>query len=334
MEELTLNQTIRKIRIEQKRTQTQFYKGIFSKSVYQKIESGEKKLTIKELIIIADRLGIDLFELITLCHDETKTTIKETRKDIQNTLLMPESQTKREKIFIIHRLLLDNKKTNLEWFNLYLFFAIAFKDSVDFIFTPNEDDLLYLNKIYEDKTLFTLVDYRIYLNCLNLFGLNRSKFLENKLFPIQQKELRNNEFITTAFGAFINMITLSIYSKNYNKGFIYLKQALKFENREIDYFSKIQFMFLEQLLYCQKYKQQNNHKKEIEAYFKAYNYAELVESLGDTRQSTIMYSDLEKIKEDKELDSPEGCNFIFDKPLQQVDHVKLFLNSLPPKKIR
>lgn len=42
MEELTLNQTIRKIRIEQKRTQTQFYKGIFSKSVYQKIESGEK----------------------------------------------------------------------------------------------------------------------------------------------------------------------------------------------------------------------------------------------------------------------------------------------------
>ena len=157
MEELTLNQTIRKIRIEQKRTQTQFYKGIFSKSVYQKIESGEKKLTIKELIIIPDRLGIDLFELITLCHDETKTTIKETRKDIQNTLLMPESQTKREKIFIIHRLLLDNKKTNLEWFNLYLFFAIAFKDSVDFIFTPNEDDLLYLNKIYEDKTFFSLL---------------------------------------------------------------------------------------------------------------------------------------------------------------------------------
>ena len=80
LETLTTNKIIRKLRIEQKKTQTQFYKGLFSRSVYQKIENGEKKLNLHELILIANNLGIDLFELLTLCAEETKTDIKELRE--------------------------------------------------------------------------------------------------------------------------------------------------------------------------------------------------------------------------------------------------------------
>ncbi|WP_169741004.1 hypothetical protein [Carnobacterium gallinarum] len=130
------------------------------------------------------------------------------------------------------------------------------------------------------------------------------------------------------------MICQAVYVKNYTQGFKYLKQALKFENREIEYSSKIQFLFLEQLLYCQLYKAHDNHKKEIEAYLKAYNFAELVESLGDTKQSKIMYHDLEQVKENKDIISPGDPSLIFDKPTQQDSEVKLYLNSLPPRKIK
>ncbi|KRN87175.1 hypothetical protein IV75_GL000362 [Carnobacterium maltaromaticum] len=334
LETLTTNKIIRKLRIEQKKTQTQFYKGLFSRSVYQKIENGEKKLNLHELILIANNLGIDLFELLTLCAEETKTDIKELRERIQQTILSPNGQRKRESISEIQSILKENKKFNPEWFNLYLFFSIAFRNSEEPIIMPSINDLHYLEKIYSEKTFFTLIDYKIYLNCINIYGLQQIKFLEKKLFPVKQKEIRSQEFISTVFLAYNNMICQAVYVKNYTQGFKYLKQALKFENREIEYSSKIQFLFLEQLLYCQLYKAHDNHKKEIEAYLKAYNYAELVESLGDTQQSKIMYHDLEQVKENKDIISPGDPSLKFDKPTQQDSEVKLYLNSLPPRKIK
>lgn len=47
-----------------------------------------------------------------------------------------------------------------------------------------------------------------------------------------------------------------------------------------------------------------------------------------------MYHDLEQVKENKDIISPGDQSLIFDKPTQQDSEVKLYLNSLPPRKIK
>lgn len=47
-----------------------------------------------------------------------------------------------------------------------------------------------------------------------------------------------------------------------------------------------------------------------------------------------MYHDLEQVKENKDIISPGDPSLIFDKPTQQDSEVKLYLNSLPPRKIK
>lgn len=294
----------------------------------------KKKLTIDELITISDRLGIDLNELLTLSNHETKTQIKIIREEITEILKTPPGVRKNKRIFEIYSHLKKNKKVNLEWFNLYLFFTLGFSRDSKKISIPSIEDLEYLKSKYEGKSFFTFIDYKIYLNILPIFGFDSCQFLEKLLFPVEFKERRNIEFISTVFLAYNNMISICIDDFNYSKGFGYLKDALKFENREIDSYSKIQFLYLEQILFYQQFKDQNNPKKALESLMEAYKFADFVENLGDTRQSKIMYEELDRITNTDNVESlKKSYGLITQKPLTQIQEIKMILNGTPPNKI-
>lgn len=279
-------------------------------------------------------MGIDLNELLTLSNHETKTNIKNIREEITEILKTPQGVRKKKRITEIYSLLKKNKVENLEWFNLYLFFTLGFSRNSKSIKAPSIDDLEYLKLQYEDRSFFTFIDYKIYLNCIPIFGLESCEFLEELLFPVQNKERRNIEFISTVFLAYNNMISICIDDFNYSKGFGYLKDALKFENREIDSYSKIQFLYLEQILFYQQFKDQNNPKKALESLMHAYSYADFVENLGDTRQSKIMYEELDRITNTDNVESlKKNFGLITQKPLTQIQEIKMILNGTPPNKI-
>lgn len=334
MDNLSTNQLIRLLRKEQRMTQPQLYESLFSRSVYKKVEKNEKELTLSELNIISSRLGIGLDELLCISHNDTETEIKKLRREIKDMIRFPKGKRVEEKIKKTNQYLLKMKKKNIEWFNLYLFFSISFFQTRTFVLPPNKLDLEYILEKYSQRTVYTLVDYKIFLNCLIVFPKEDIQFLENLLFPVKSKELRNQEFIETVYLAYNNMISFCIMKKDYKKGLAYLKDVYTFENREVDYFSKIQLLYLESLLLHLQSKDSKNIKKELEHYLDAYNYAELVKKIGDTRQSNLMFDELERIKMDNNINYPTKMGLtIGDKPYLLIHEIQTFLNSIPPTKI-
>lgn len=333
MDNKDTNQILKSIRIENKKTQAEIYKDQFSKSVYLKIESGERKLTIDEIVRIANKLGIELNELLALAPYETETEIKKLREEITDLLKATSSIRTKKRLKEIYFLLKKRNKLNLEWLNLYLFFAMGFSESSNTIKKPSENDLDYLKEVYADRTFFTFIDYKIYLNAIIIYGLEKCIFLEDKLFPVVFKNLRNFEFISTVFLAYSNMISLCVQQSNYKLGFKYLKDALKFENREIDYFSKTQFLYLEELLYYIQFTEQKNSKKALESLINAHNYVSFIEKLGDTRKSKTMYDEIGRITSKTDNLAPISYGFVTEKPNIQIQDIGLLLNNIPPKKI-
>lgn len=315
---MDLNTIIKQLRIENKISQKDLYSEFFSKSVYQKIEAGERELMLSELKLISEKLGVNEIELILLTQNNSQKEIDILRNELKTFLQKKSSIRIDNKLREINDTLCKNKFKNIEWFNLYLFFTIGFFQKKEFVLPPHKQDLQYLKKYYDSKTFFTAVDYKVYLDLICKFEMNEVKFLEDKLFPVTHKMFRSETFISYVFLAYNNMITYCIAEHNFEKGFQYLKQALEFENKEIEYYSKIQFLYLEQLLNYEKYKHEKNVIKELSSFIEAIKFSDLVAAVGDKRQAETMKNELQQMKANDNLRIPSEFGFMLLKPASQI----------------
>lgn len=315
---MDLNTLIKQIRIENKISQKDLYSDFFSKSVYQKIEAGERELMLSEIKLISEKLGTNVIELILLTQNNSIREIDILRNELKELLQKKTSIRIDNKLRKMNDILCKNKYKNIEWFNSYLFFTIGFFQKKDFVLPPHKQDLIYLEKYYDSKTFFTAVDYKVYLDLICKFEMAEVKFLEDKLFPVEHKALRSDTFISYVFLAYNNMITVCISERNFEQGFIYLKEALEFENKEIEYYSKIQFLYLEQLLNYEKYKYEKNQIKELNSFIEAIKFSDLVAAVGDKRQAATMKNELQQMKANDNLRIPPEFGFMLSKPASQI----------------
>lgn len=313
------------LRLEHHLSQRDLYGTFFSRSVYQRIEQGKKDLTVNEIKKITEKLGVNFLEFLTLTKEDEIKEIDLLRTEIKTLIPYLNSIKVNNRLIKINELLKKRKRYNVEWFNLYIFFCLAFYQKKNYVLKPHKQDLIYLKEIYQERTYFTFIDYKVFLNCISIFGLDEMKFLEDKLFPVSDKNLRDYEFICTVFLTYNNLISICMNNNDYELGFKYFEDALEFEDNEIEYYSKIQLLYLHSLLKYQEAKALNQTKDELAYFLDAYNYADQVKNIGDKGQSRLMFDELERIKNNDSLEIPKELGIILDKPVTQLIDLKIYL---------
>ena len=269
---------LKKIRINEKKSQNSFISDQISRSKLSRIESGKTTISIPELILFLDKLTIteDEFLNFLLPKDSEKVKIKE--KTVSLGLNRKENYD--EILKFIKYLDIKFKDTG----DLYYFYHSFYcKNLIRRIETK---DLEFIYNYLLEKKLYTYFDYAMLSNSIMYLSHSKVKKLVGQMLPQISNLPKTNELQGKINQMFINLLNRGIMNYNEIETFDYLKQALEYNETYPDYFTKVQLLYLTSLI-------DFRFKKNTYALKKCFEYIEIMQKTGLNDVATEAYSEIQ-----------------------------------------
>jgi Helix-turn-helix. len=212
------NKSLKKIREELNIPKSDIYQGITSKGTFNRIENGEAPVTIQDLVIYADRLGIRLSEFLYMSNftkresspiGREKMKVAQEGQDIEN---LPQ-------LFSTYK---EKRNENIQFYSMFIYINVMIdqqelqKDYPSFI----ENYLPELQQKYKHRQSFFGIDYEILGNLAIFIPISKLTFLTEKLFPVTETGGEIKDFCIQL--ALASCIQWALFDKEYEHAKIFL----------------------------------------------------------------------------------------------------------------
>lgn len=273
---MNIIETLRFFRLKLKLAQREMMSEYTDPSTYSKIESGKRALKINELEEILNQTSINVEEFFSF------TTFDKEQQDFREYFYYCgahiENKSTKQKLLSYFFSLTNKENKTLRELSNYIAIKNYFHahwEEVDPI-TSKE-----VNDIFEDlliKPFYLQYDYVITANLSRFFTAKQADLLVARMFPIKYEEQRDFTTKKFAYNILINIISLKLYSQDYDGAEKYIRLAKKQDKQSENYSFKLNLQYLSNLL---------NYIREGEPVYmeRVYDFIHLLENTGDTLQA-------------------------------------------------
>lgn len=269
---------LKKIRINEKKSQNSFISEQVSRSKLSRIESGKATVTVPELISFLDNLTITEEEFFNflLPNDSKRNKIKE-----KIVLLgLNRDENKNEILKFISEL---DQKYNDTGDLYYFYYSFYCKNLVSRV---EKKDLEFIYNYLLEKKMYTYFDYAMLSNAIMYLNHTKVKKLVEQMLPQISNLPKTNELQGKINLMFLNLLNRGIMNYNENETFDYLKQALEYNKVSPDYFTKVQLLYLTSLI-------DFRFKKNTKALKECFIYIDIMKNTGLVDIANEAYSEVE-----------------------------------------
>lgn len=256
---------LKKVRINENKSQNSFINNDLSRSKLSRIESGKTNLSVSELITFLDKLTIteeEFFQML-LPEDSEKNHIKEKslRLGMDRELLRDE----------ILSFIIELEKKFSDTGDLYYFYHLFYNKNLLGLVKSN--DLQFVINYLTSKKMYTYFDYALLSNSIMYLNHFEVKKIVDLMLPELSKLPETNKLQGKINLMFINLLNRGIMTFHENETYEYLKHALKHNEQFPDYFTKVQLLYLSNLA-------DFRFKKDTQCLENCFDYIDIMEKTG------------------------------------------------------
>ncbi|EFM77403.1 helix-turn-helix transcriptional regulator [Enterococcus faecalis] len=294
--------TIKKARKELHLQQKDIYMGIMSRASYTKVESDTKEISLKELSIFSNRLGINFFELLNRSGYNNK-SVSEVGKE---KILISEVFKNQDLFQPNFQRIKQKRLENLQYYSVYIGYLSLAKifDIPEITFDKNH--LKELENMYKDRHEFYSIDYEIMANLLSATSIDNILPIAKRMFPIIESHGSQHDLTVQVF--LKNAITIFILNRDFENAEFFLNQVK--HNRTVPHFSLDGFIEIEIVYLEQVYNFLTT--KNIDYYLDAIHTVNIFKHLGKNDVHRQLVNELTKISENENFTPPKELSVYYE----------------------
>lgn len=208
-----------------------------SNATYSRIENGQRNLKLETLQEISERFNMTLSEF--LLFSDVDSDFMNFRKDMNACLADIYNIENKEQLIKAYYPKGDidsfSIKELISYLSIKCIFCTLWKD----ITAPTEKELDYIVKYLENKSFYTMQDYRVIVNTIMFLNDSQVETVIHKMYPVDFYDKRPELLKNYANHTITNLISSYIYKLEYQKALYYVDFIEKNFNLDSNYYFKL-----------------------------------------------------------------------------------------------
>ncbi|MTD40107.1 helix-turn-helix domain-containing protein [Erwinia sp. CPCC 100877] len=269
---MNTGETLKFIRKKRNLTQKEILPTHIDPSTYSRIEAQKRPIRINDLQEILNGLSVTSEEFFSLNElDMEQQQFKQLFYYCGRHL---DNQSKKNKLLNYYNELKHTNSKNLKQLSNYIAIKNYFSQHWNEVEKLTAKETNYTFNLLVEKLFYFQYDYILLSNLITHFNAKQSDLLIDKAFPIELEEYRDSTTKKFAYNALLNLISIRLHERNYEKTFKYIKLAKQQDKTASNYSFRMNLKYLENLTnYLTK--GETKYMKQI------YNFIEIIEDIGD-----------------------------------------------------
>lgn len=299
---MNVHETLKFIRISKKIKQRDMLPSTADHQIYNRIETGRRKISVDELFEALNTLQVTPSEFFTLVSDYQGNQIKTIDSHLSSYSRKKFKLDDEDKAQLLNDYFYLNTIETKTVSELCLFCdikALCHNIVVEIEPISKYDLHLIFTMIKNRKNgYYTYYEYRLVSNTIILFPQEKISFLLDKMFPIENLETRDEKVINIASLAFINAVTASLHERDYKQALYYIKLGKQQQINPRNFLFYFSLGYLEDLL---NYLVTGN----ITYLNKVYTFIVLLENTNDSDFAEILKDEVKKLAFETQRKTPK-----------------------------
>lgn len=267
--------------------------------LYQRIESGKKKLTFDEWVLCLTKLEITPSEFFSFVDEWKRDKLNEIEKNYREACSDPYFMKNKDNVLNDYRYLKEIQLKTLSEFVIFIDIKLFFCDKWNEIDPVVGEDIQYFYNLFKNKDFFSYYDYRLFSNIIYYISLDRIDYYLKRMYPIELKEQRDNKTLHVAYLAYPNLVTKLMYEKKFEKARYYIMQGKKqYVSADNSYFH-LHLNYLENAI---NYLELNDKKY----YLRTLETIQIIEASGDNKTAQAMSLEFSELCSGVSYDIEQG----------------------------
>ncbi|WP_339099658.1 helix-turn-helix transcriptional regulator [Candidatus Enterococcus lemimoniae] len=289
---MNVYETLKFIRISKKIKQRDMLPSTADHQIYNRIETGRRKISVDELFEALNTLQVTPSEFFTLVTNYKENQIKTIDSHLSSYSRKKFELDDEDKAQLLNDYFYLNNIETKTVSELCLFCdikALCHNIVVEIEPISKYDLHLIFTMIKNRKNgYYTYYEYRLVSNTIILFPQEKISFLLDKMFPIENLETRDEKVINIASLAFNNAVTASLHERDYKQALYYIKLGKQQQINPRNFLFYFSLGYLEDLL---NYLVTGN----ITYLNKVYTFIVLLENTNDSDFAEILKDEVKKL---------------------------------------
>ena len=283
---MNIGDTLRFFRTQSNFTQKEMLPNNSDPSTYSRIENNKRPARLTDIQDILDKLSINPEEFFSF------SSIDEKQEEFRNLYYYCgahlDNHSKKKKLVLYYEELSNNPNKNLREVSNYVAIKNFFYEywvEIDDI-TVEETNMLfdYLIK----KKIYFHYDYILISNLMSHFNVKQADLIIARAIPINIEEKRDHLTKKFAYNALINLISIRLHDKDYERAGRYIRLAKKQDKLNNNYSYRMNLQYLSNLLsYLEK--GEPIYMEHI------YDFIHILEDIGDYAHASNIKKELKSL---------------------------------------
>lgn len=242
---MNIGDALRFFRTKFKLSQKEMTPDFMDASAYSRIEANIRSVKTDELQEIFKKIGIlssEFFMFYDLDPDRTK--FKELYFYCGAHL---NNKTTKKKLVDYYNTISKKEDKSISELSNYIAIKNYFGYHWDEIEKVQQEEADEIFNLMMQKSFYTQYDYLIISNLIRLFTPKQIDLIIPRIIPIPFEDKRNLETKRYAYNTLINVISLNLYSADYDSAEKFIKLAKRQNKIETDYYFKLNLQYLSNL---------------------------------------------------------------------------------------
>lgn len=283
---MDIGDTLRFFRTQSNYTQKEMLPNHSDPSTYSRIENNKRPARLTDIKDILEKLSITSEEFFSFSEIDNKQ--EEFSKLYYYCGSHLDNSFKKKKLISYYNELSNNQNKNLKELSNYIAIKNYFYEhwiEIDEVTTEE------LNDIYNyliNKKVFFQYDYILISNLIPHFSTKQSDIIISKAIPIPFEEKRDHLTKKFAYNALINLISIRLHDKDYERAGRYIRLAKKQDKSNNNYSYRMNLQYLSNLLsYLEK--GEPIYMEHI------YDFIHILEDIGDYTHASNIKKELKSL---------------------------------------
>lgn len=269
---MNIGDTLHFFRTQANFTQKEMLSNHSDPSIYSRIENNKRPPRIGEIKDILNKLSIESEEFFSFAsldieQDEFRNLFYYCAKHLENS-------PKKKKVLSYYKELSAKKNKSLKELSNYIGIKNYFYDHWEEVTEVTIDELESIFNYLMNKKVYFQYDYILISNLIHHFTVKQADLIISKAIPIVYEEKRDSVTKNFAYNSLINLISIRLHDKDYERAAKYIRLAKKQDKLNNNYNYRMNIQYLSNLLsYLEK--GEPIYMEHI------YNFIHILEDIGD-----------------------------------------------------
>lgn len=286
---MNIGDTLRFFRTQSNFTQKEMLANHSDPSIYSRIETNKRPARFEELRDILNKLSIEPEEFFSFTSSDKEQ--EEFKKLFYYCAKHLENVTKKKTLLFYYNKLYNNPNKSLRELSNYVAIKNYFFDHWEEIDEVTLEELDYIFNYLINKNFYFQYDFILISNLMSHFSAKQADLLISRAIPIAYEDKRDSLTKKFAYNALINLISIRLHDKDYDRAAKYIRLAKKQDKLNNDYDYRMNLQYLSNLLsYLEK--GEPIYMEHI------HNFIHILEDIGDYSHANNIKKELKILTHD------------------------------------